>query len=620
MYKILLSFAFLFVLLSSVGFASGVWVYEYGDFGTSTNTCPTEGTSCPVVGSSLFCQFVPPGGIPQTVSARCEATGDPGPTPIIPTVSATEASDSWFNTQRVATISATNAVHIRGSWSNNLDAGCTTGGEEFGPGNQLASPSGGATLYLCARSSTGNVATWSGNYRWENIPPTCGTWSPSSSPLKVFGSIQTFTLSGSTDSGGSGIQNSGGSCTTGTVNGATCTVTISDNAGNTRTCTSPPNAVCQEGQIVENGACVDPAPTSFTLSVTVEGEGYVNSTITGFEEIDCGSVCTTQVLAGWQIRLFPFADIGHRFVEFEGVTCEDTFSNTCLLTMDQSRTVTARFEPIQCGENEILIGNDCLPSTCGDGIIYEYAGQICDFGFGKNTGTYFSLDSQSYQIPNAPQYELNPQNVTQTLYACDACQDSIEKVVPVPHCGDGIIQYWAGEECDGGDWCTDDCRFKEDFRPPSFCEITNIQCQVNDGGWDQCDQAFFGDTITQIRVQHDSSLPLQSVQIGMQRNDQPLTVFGDSNFATIDVTDSLQGNWYGIETNILINGSGRHTISTQNCRTVDTACFVQLPSDTSQWIFPFGNYFSTTQVDSLTLVNETCCTIGENASSIQILG
>lgn len=48
----------------------------------------------------------------------------------------------------------------------------------------------------------------------------------------------TFTLSNSTDTGGSGIDDAGGSCTVNT-NGARCTVTISDKAGNTTSCQSP---------------------------------------------------------------------------------------------------------------------------------------------------------------------------------------------------------------------------------------------------------------------------------------------------------------------------------------------------------------------------------------------
>lgn len=70
----------------------------------------------------------------------------------------------------------------------------------------------------------------------DNTDPTCGTWSPSGSTWRS-GNV-TFTLSNSTDTGGSGIDVEGGSCTV-TSNGNSCNVTIRDNAGNTTVCTSP---------------------------------------------------------------------------------------------------------------------------------------------------------------------------------------------------------------------------------------------------------------------------------------------------------------------------------------------------------------------------------------------
>lgn len=70
----------------------------------------------------------------------------------------------------------------------------------------------------------------------DDIDPTCGDWSPSGTAWSS-GNV-TFTLSNSTDTGGSGIDVDGGSCTV-TVNGGRCSVTIRDNAGNTTSCQSP---------------------------------------------------------------------------------------------------------------------------------------------------------------------------------------------------------------------------------------------------------------------------------------------------------------------------------------------------------------------------------------------
>jgi prepilin-type N-terminal cleavage/methylation domain-containing protein len=74
----------------------------------------------------------------------------------------------------------------------------------------------------------------------DKLAPACGAWSPSESTWKNVGG-ESFTLAGSTDSGGSLINVAGGNCTTAASNGATCNVVISDFATNTTTCTSPVN-------------------------------------------------------------------------------------------------------------------------------------------------------------------------------------------------------------------------------------------------------------------------------------------------------------------------------------------------------------------------------------------
>ena len=66
--------------------------------------------------------------------------------------------------------------------------------------------------------------------RVDTDKPVCGNWTPT-------GSSQNYTLSGSTDAT-SGISVAGGDCTAPST-GGNCNVTISDIAGNSRTCTSP---------------------------------------------------------------------------------------------------------------------------------------------------------------------------------------------------------------------------------------------------------------------------------------------------------------------------------------------------------------------------------------------
>jgi len=102
-----------------------------------------------------------------------------------PEVSADGFSDTWYNTERTAVITATDGggsglVEVRYKWG---DTGFTDTDCDSGSGGTLASPltgqslsddvEGSRTLYLCARDSAGNKATpWSNVYRWETTIPT----------------------------------------------------------------------------------------------------------------------------------------------------------------------------------------------------------------------------------------------------------------------------------------------------------------------------------------------------------------------------------------------------------------------------------------------------------------
>ena len=104
----------------------------------------------------------------------------------------------------------------------------------------------------------------------DKTPPVCGVRTPSDG---VFTGTLHFTLTGSTD-GESGIATGGGSCTVSTV-GTNCTLTISDNVGNTTICTSP-SASCGSGYTEVAGVCV---PTSQTKPCPItNGSGTQAST------------------------------------------------------------------------------------------------------------------------------------------------------------------------------------------------------------------------------------------------------------------------------------------------------------------------------------------------------
>ncbi len=130
--------------------------------------------------------------------------------------------------------SANNTVGLNGaSWS-------------LGPWTyaEMSESSSSATTVTVSDTIAGNYATHSAAVIVDKTAPTCsnGAWVPPTVSTYSSGST-TFTFSGGTDTGSvqSGIQVSGGSCTTTSPysDGQTCTVTISDNADISTSCTSP---------------------------------------------------------------------------------------------------------------------------------------------------------------------------------------------------------------------------------------------------------------------------------------------------------------------------------------------------------------------------------------------
>ncbi|MDD2566137.1 MAG: hypothetical protein PHY51_04860, partial [Candidatus Gracilibacteria bacterium] len=113
--------------------------------------------------------------------------------------------------------------------------------------------------------------------KWDGQAPTCGTWTPNPHPWT--NNTNTFTLAGSTDAGGSGISVAGGTCTTpyGIYLG-TCSLIISDVAGNTTVCTSP-------------GARVDMDPPSVSIS-------YDLSNLTSSQTLKVIASCNDWGLSG----------------------------------------------------------------------------------------------------------------------------------------------------------------------------------------------------------------------------------------------------------------------------------------------------------------------------------
>ena len=96
-----------------------------------------------------------------------------------PTISASNASEVWYDSPRTATIIAHDSYsglsEVRYSWGENeMDVTCTSGGNITEHGEALLAPYGGTTLYLCGRDNAGNVVNWSGKYNWSDEPELWG--------------------------------------------------------------------------------------------------------------------------------------------------------------------------------------------------------------------------------------------------------------------------------------------------------------------------------------------------------------------------------------------------------------------------------------------------------------
>jgi hypothetical protein len=132
-----------------------------------------------------------------------------------PTLLANNNSSTWYNTQRSATVSASDAVSLAEvryyfGASSQMNAGCTSGGTVTANASVLNSTSGGTTLYLCARDASGNVSTWNGIYNWESTAPSNPSKMTISGGVVGDNYVNTSFVanipSGSSDSGGSNLH------------------------------------------------------------------------------------------------------------------------------------------------------------------------------------------------------------------------------------------------------------------------------------------------------------------------------------------------------------------------------------------------------------------------------
>lgn len=102
--------------------------------------------------------------------------------------------------------------------------------------------------------------------------------------------------------------------------------------------------------------------TEVSLSVTKTGQGSVSSTPSG---IDCGSDCSQDYALNTQVTLTATPDSGWQFDGWGGA-CSG--NNNCVLTMTETRSVTATFSEIDVGVDEFSLsvtssGNGTISSS-----------------------------------------------------------------------------------------------------------------------------------------------------------------------------------------------------------------------------------------------------------------
>ena len=128
----------------------------------------------------------------------------------------------------------------------------------------------------------------------------------------------------------------------------------------------------QGGDLCDAGAIeFQPIGFVFTLDVTVSGSGTgsVSSTPVG---IDCPGTCSADFDDGTVVEITATPEVGHSFAGWSGA-CSGF--GTCIVTMNQARSVTAAFdEPSSYPLNVVVLGGDAnvisdpvgidCPGTC----------------------------------------------------------------------------------------------------------------------------------------------------------------------------------------------------------------------------------------------------------------
>jgi Divergent InlB B-repeat domain len=134
-------------------------------------------------------------------------------------------------------------------------------------------------------------------------------------------------------------------------------------------------------------------PTAFALAVSLAGSGAVTSLPAG---INCGTTCTTNFVAGTSVTLTAAPAAGQSFSAW-GDDCSGA-ANTCVVPMDQARTVSATFVPLSGQTNFSLTVNVAGSGTVESSPAGISCGSSCTASFLAGTNVILTATAAAGQV------------------------------------------------------------------------------------------------------------------------------------------------------------------------------------------------------------------------------
>jgi uncharacterized repeat protein (TIGR02543 family) len=288
-------------------------------------------------------------------------------------------------TQRY-TLSVTNGGHGRiTSDKGGIDCG----------GNCSASFDSGASVQLTATADTGyQFDQWSGDACNGSTDPTCAVSMTQNKSVTASFKIKTQQYTLKVTNGGNGRVASdkggidcGSQCTASFDSGASVQLIASADSGYTfdkwsgDVCNGSANSIC--AFTITKNTNVTASFTAIKPKLTVTKSGNGTGTVTSDPAgIDCGAACAADFTYNQLVTLTAQATNDSEFSGWSG--CDQippTALNTCIVTMSQTRTVGATFDPP--GKRTLAISKEGLGTVTSDPAGID-CGVTCVFDFDYN--------------------------------------------------------------------------------------------------------------------------------------------------------------------------------------------------------------------------------------------